>query len=49
MKASGGLRPTELRMEFYVNILQDFAAALENIPCCVHGPQVHARWKGKYY
>ena len=25
------LRPTELRMEFYVNILQDFAAASENI------------------
>ena len=25
------LRPTELRMEFYVNILQDFAAALKNI------------------
>ena len=26
-----GLRPTELRMEFYLNILQDFAAASENI------------------
>ena len=25
------LRPTELRMEFYMNILQDFAAASENI------------------
>ena len=25
------LRPTELRMEFYLNILQDFAAASENI------------------
>ena len=25
------LRPTELRMEFYVNILQDFAAASKNI------------------
>ena len=25
------LQPTELRMEFYVNILQDFAAASENI------------------
>ena len=25
------LRPTELRMEFYLNILQDFAAASKNI------------------
>ena len=25
------LRPTELRLEFYLNILQDFAAASENI------------------
>ena len=25
------LRPMELRMEFYLNILQDFAAASENI------------------
>ena len=25
------LRPTELRMEFYLNILQDFAAASENV------------------
>ena len=25
------LRPTELRMEFYLNILQDFAATSENV------------------
>ena len=30
-KGKWRLRPTELRMEFYLNILQDFAAASENI------------------
>ena len=31
------LRPTELRMEFYLNILQDFAAASENILAVLTG------------
>ena len=30
-KGKWRLRPTELRMEFYLNIFQDFAAASENI------------------
>ena len=34
------LRPTELRMEFYVNILQDFAAASKNILAVFTGRKV---------
>ena len=34
------LRPTELRMEFYLNILQDFAAASENILAVFTGRKI---------